>query len=49
MITGSSQIQRWKDNIFRVAAAGNLSTSIIKMGDTQIIHTLIVRDRYVDI
>ena len=31
MITKSHRIQRWKDNVFRVTATGNLSTSVIKM------------------
>jgi hypothetical protein len=49
MTTGSSRIKRWKDNLIRVTAAGNLSTSVSKTGDTQIIDTMIVRDWYVDI
>jgi hypothetical protein len=49
MTTKSPRIRRWKDKIFRAAAAGNLSKNVIKMGDTQIRHTLIARDWYVDI
>jgi hypothetical protein len=44
MTTGSSRIKRWKDNVVRIAAAGNLATSVSKMGDKQIIRTMIVSE-----